>query len=202
MTDTRDPRPRFSVAGATALTLVTQVTPADLTRPTPCTEFDVRALLGHMLTVFRRSTALALGTDPLAMPQVVTGVADDAWATTFATDLTATLSAWADDTVLDTQMHLPWADLPGRSLLPQYTSEVTVHTWDLAQAIGVPVTWDPGVVEDSLIASARMLPPGDRTGATLPNGVPIPFATAVEVAADASALTRLIAWYGRDPLRS
>lgn len=175
------------------------MTPADLDRATPCDDFDVRTLLGHMLTVLRRPTALATGTDPMAFPPSVTGVADDAWTATFAADRAAVQAAWADDAVLDRDMALPWAQGTGRQMLPTYTSELTVHTWDLAQALGVTPVWDDEVAAESIAVSAVMLPGGERESMVLPNGMAVPFASAVETASSAAPIDRLVAWYGRQP---
>ncbi|MFV0407138.1 MAG: TIGR03086 family metal-binding protein [Propioniciclava sp.] len=194
-----DPRPQFATAGAIALAVVRQVTPDDLNRPTPCTEFTVRDLLGHMIGVLRRPLALARGTDALAVPLVVSDIADEALATTFATDLDDAIAAWADDALLDQAMSLPWVQGLGRGMLATYIPELTVHTWDLAQAIGVQPDWDVEVVEASLESASTFLPEGPRAGVTLPNGVPIPFADAVPVGPDASGVDRLIAAYGRQP---
>ncbi|MFV0523390.1 MAG: TIGR03086 family metal-binding protein [Acidimicrobiales bacterium] len=197
--NTTDPRPRFDTAIATVMDLVETVTPADLERPTPCDEYDVRALLGHMLTVLRRPAALATGADAMAFPDFVSGVADDAWGATFAADRDTVLTAWADDAVLDREMALPWVQGPGRRMLPTYTSELTVHTWDLARALDATPAWDDEVVAEALAVSALMLPDGERETMVLPNGMAIPFASAVEVAADAAPIDRLVGWYGRTP---
>src|SRR5438045_6217662 len=72
-------------------------------------------------------------------------------------------------------------------LLGALTTDVLVHTWDLARATGV----DPGA--DELYAtvyqavSATALPRGEMIGPAVP------------VAEDADDLTKLAAFYGRDP---
>src|SRR4051795_1587604 len=52
-----DPRPAFATAVATAVDAMSAVRPDQLAAPTPCTEFDVRTLLGHLLSVLRRVAA-------------------------------------------------------------------------------------------------------------------------------------------------
>ena len=47
---------------------------------TPCTEWDVRELLGHLVTTVDRALVVGEGGDPNPMPRVVTGIADDGWA--------------------------------------------------------------------------------------------------------------------------
>ena len=193
-----DPRPLFARAGAAALAIISQVAPTDLAKPTPCDDFDVEALLGHFLVVLRRARALGAGTNPMAVSLEIAGVAPAEWAEVFAADLAAAEAAWKEDATLDREMTLPWRTASGRFMLSTYASEITVHTWDLARALGVEVDWDAAVVDASLVSSKELLPAGDRS-APLPNGMEIPFDDEVLIAPDAPAIDRLIAWYGRNP---
>ena len=70
--------------------------------------------------------------------------------------------------------------------------ELSTHAWDLSTAIGRADVLDPGLAELALVAARRFLP-------AQPRGGPIPFEPPVEVAADAPAYDRLVAWLGRDP---
>src|SRR5919202_5610011 len=79
-----DPRAVFNRALETATSVVSGVRPDQLGDPTPCTEYDVRQLLGHMVTVLRRVTALGRGDEPFGMPRIVT-VADDGWLEAWST---------------------------------------------------------------------------------------------------------------------
>src|SRR4051794_40745996 len=47
--NTIDPRPVYARATEQAAALIRTVRPEQLDGPTPCTEFDVRALLGHVV---------------------------------------------------------------------------------------------------------------------------------------------------------
>ena len=58
-----DPRSLFAGAVAAAGMAITAVTPEQLTLPTPCTDFDVRALLGHLLVVLDRVAILGEETE-------------------------------------------------------------------------------------------------------------------------------------------
>jgi uncharacterized protein (TIGR03086 family) len=206
---TNDPRRSFGEAARTAQAVVSGVRPDQLALATVCETHDVRSLLGHMLIVFRRITALGNGTDPMAMPDVVTGIADDGWVKAFVTAAGDTQAAWADSTKLQQTMELPWATAPGAAMLGMYTSELTVHTWDLAQATGQRVDWHQPTIDVALASALRTLPSGDREAyfaqmADDPRFSPElkihpPFRNAVPVPADASALDRLIGWYGRKP---
>ncbi len=203
-----DPRFVFAQAVATAGSTIAAVQRAQLTDPTPCTDYDVRTLMGHLLTVLGRVAVLAEGGDPLAMPIVTTGTPDDAWPAAWTAAAHRVMAAWTDDETLDRMMVLPWAQVPGRAMLGVYTSELTVHTWDLASATGQQVAWDEQVLQTSLAASRSALPGGDREAgfaamaAKLPPhmaGNTRPFGNPIDPAHDALLIDQLVAWYGRNP---
>jgi uncharacterized protein (TIGR03086 family) len=202
-----DPRAHFANAVRTTGALLADLRPEQLELPTPCPAFDVRALAGHLVTVLRRVAALGAGTDPLAMPNVSV-VAGDAWHEAWLAGAHEVQAAWTDPAVLTRDMVLPWAAAPGAAMLIRYAGEVTVHTWDLATALGVPAGFDDATVELALAAARRSMPAGDREAAfaevvaRLPAGTgPIesPFGNPVELDADAPAIDQLVAWYGRRP---
>ena len=204
-----DPRSSFAHAVVTARAVVDGVAPDQLTLPTPCPEHDVRSMLGHMLIVFRRITALGNGTDPLDMPDVVTGIADDGWPAAFLEAAHQVQAAWTDPAKLEQTMVLPWVTAPGAAMLLSYTSELTVHTWDLAIATGQTVAWHEPTVQVAFETALRALPSGDREAyfAEMAKDMPAiagrpPFKNPVDVPNGASALDQLIGWYGRQPASS
>jgi uncharacterized protein (TIGR03086 family) len=201
-----DPRAAFAQAVFTARSVIAGVRSDQLGLPTPCPEHDVRSMLGHMLTVFRRITALGNGDDPMAMPDVVSGVPDDGWNTAFLDAADQVQSAWSDPAKLDRMMVLPWVTAPGAAMLHMYTSELTVHTWDLAVASGQAVQWHEPTVHAALESALQALPPGDREAIFAAMAVDMPeiagrppFKNPIDAAADAPTIDRLVGWYGRQP---
>ena len=89
------------------------VEPAALDRPTPCSDYDVRALLGHLVATVDRARVIAEGGDPTTMPVVVIGVADDGWPAELAAAVDKAMAAWSDDAVLDREAIVPWGPVPG-----------------------------------------------------------------------------------------
>jgi uncharacterized protein (TIGR03086 family) len=186
-----DPRPTFFSAVATACDVVAAVSPAQLDGPTPCTEYDVRALLGHLVAVFHRVTSIAGGTPAVGHAPLVTDVPDDGWAASARAAARDLEAAWSDPAVLTLEMQLPFGTLPGAAALAMYTGEVSTHTWDLAVATGQSPAWDDEVLTGALAAVHRKLPAERGPG--------IPFADAVPVPDDAPVIDRLVGWQGRDP---
>jgi uncharacterized protein (TIGR03086 family) len=201
-----DPRALFGRAVALAGSVITSVTRDQLDGPTPCTEYDVRTLLGHLVSVLHRVAALGRDEDPFALPEV--RVADDGWVEAWFDTAEDARSAWADDDTLTRIMRLPWAELPGAGMLTMYTCEVTLHTWDLATATGQHPAWDDRVVSVAYEAMRRALPGPGRTAlleavvADMPEehrDGGFPFAEPVDVPADAPLIDRLVGWSGRRP---
>ena len=151
-TTTTDPRPAFFTAARIACGTVAGVSPSQLTDPTPCTEFDVRALLGHLVAVLRRVTSVASGAPAIGQARLVTDVPDDGWGLAARTALHDVEAAWADAAVLDREMRLPFGTLPGAAALASYTGEISTHTWDLAVATAQS---PPGTSRCSPAHSAR-----------------------------------------------
>jgi uncharacterized protein (TIGR03086 family) len=91
---------------------------------------------------------------------------------------------------LDRETALPGGGTSSpRKMLAALTTDVLVHTWDLARAVDLPPDLDPQLCASAVDALRGNDLPRD-------NGM---FQPAVVVADDADAATRLIAFYGRDP---
>ncbi len=187
-----DPRPIFFAAADQLVALIELVTPADLERPTPCDEFDVSTLTGHLLAVFRRITHVATGGAWSDIPQVVTGIPAEALAATAASDRDALLATWSDGAVLDRVLSLPpGVQVPGRVGALRYTQEMVTHAWDVATALGRADALDPALAEPVAEAARRFVPREGREQ--------MPFGEVVDVSADATAYEQLVGWLGRDP---
>jgi uncharacterized protein (TIGR03086 family) len=96
-------------------------------------------------------------------------------------------SAGALDRILD----YPLGKVPGRQALAIRTADTTIHTWDLARAIGADERLDAGLVAwvgGSLDEIYAGLAGADRF-----------FGTPVPAGADASEQDRLLRRLGREP---
>jgi uncharacterized protein (TIGR03086 family) len=194
-----DPRPTFATSLATATDVVAQVRPDQWALPTPCEEMDVQDLVQHLIGVLDRVTAVGRQTDPFAIEPRPVCMAS--WNAAVA----GIWDVWSDDAVLDIPSPLPWARGDGRVAIEHYVAEVTIHTWDLATAVGATVAWDDEVLADVARRMADYLPASGRAAVFAPFKVglpfdpPDPFLDAVPVADDAPLIDRIVAWYGRQP---
>jgi uncharacterized protein (TIGR03086 family) len=76
-------------------------------------------------------------------------------------------------------------------LLPMLTTDVLVHAWDLAAAVGAPASLDPGLVAEAYDEAAGRDLESLRSSAMFGPPVPVPD--------EADPVTKLVALLGRDP---
>ncbi len=146
----------------------------------------------HLVAIIRRITAVAEGLDPFSVPQEIDGLEPDGFVSAWEHGLEEQRQVWADDSVLKRPLVLPFATLPGSVALAIYISEVLVHTWDLATAIGVDVDWDDELALGALATMRFGLPAESR-------GDDVPFGPVVDVASTALSIDQLVGWLGRQP---
>ncbi|MEU1407179.1 TIGR03086 family metal-binding protein [Streptomyces sp. NPDC005728] len=192
--DVTDPRPVYTRATEQAAALIKTVRPEQLDGPTPCSEFDVRTLLSHIVGGTLRIAVVGEGGDGLSMRSFADGVADDGWAAAYDEVRVRVLKAWESDERMTTPVRVPWGETPGHAALSGYVMEIVTHTWDLAEALGHPRELDPELAAFAL-ATARRLLPDSR-----PRDAETPFATRREAAEGADVYEQLAAWMGRTPL--
>ncbi len=187
-----DPRPVLDAAVGQAAARIAELGPDDLARPTPCPEFDVATLVGHLIAVHRRLAHVATGGRASDVPSLVDDIPPAELGRVFTAERAALATVLADDAVLDRTFLVPWGEAPGRAALFAYVQEYAVHAWDLAAATGTTAALDPAAAETALALAVQFLP-------AEPRGGPIPFGPAVDVPADAGTYERLVGWLGRDP---
>ncbi|MFH8222849.1 TIGR03086 family metal-binding protein [Streptomyces sp. NPDC018057] len=191
--NTADPRAAYARATEQAAALIRAVRPEQLTDPTPCAEFDVRALLGHIVGGTLRIAVAGEGGDGLSVDPSAVVVADDDWSGAYEEARGRAVKAWEPEERLAAPVRVPWGEVPGRAALAGYVMELVAHTWDLNEAVGRPLELDPALSEAALDAARRMLPESGR-------GEGVPFADPRPVDEGADAHERLAAWLGRTPV--
>lgn len=184
-----DPRPLVRAAIDRARHIVANLSPEHMSRPTPCPEFDVRALAGHLASTLERSAVIGSGGDPLTVPESLTAPDDD-WTAVLDEAVERYWAVWENDDLLDTTVTAPWGTFPGRVAVLIELNELLTHGWDLAVATRQDAEADPALAEAAL-GIMRMALPADGRENT-------PFAPPVEPAHDAGATEQLANWLGRN----
>jgi uncharacterized protein (TIGR03086 family) len=146
--------------------------------PTGCGDWTVRELVDHTL-FWQCNLASVLGADVAP---------EDGWDAIKA----AISRALEDPTALDGVLEAgPMKGMPRHQAMGLATTDVLVHGWDLARAIGADDALPEAAVEAVHMGLAQAPPELIRN--------PQLFGPAIEVPADASAQDKLIAFVGRQP---
>lgn len=143
--------------------------------PSPCTEWDARGVVEHVIGFHDHLLLRPLD----AKPERPKDDVETRW--------TVTRDA------IEKALSAPGAredDEQRARLLPILTTDVLVHTWDLARAVGVDDTLDPELCRqawDTVAPNEAMIRGSDM------------FGDAVPVREDAPLQDRLLGFLGRDP---
>ena len=183
--------------GAVASTAeIVREAPADrMEAPTPCTEWDVRALLNHIIGTLWLAEGL-FSDRPPRYPMAPGGLPAGDLAGTdpsaaYDEASAAALAAVRTGDALTRAHATPFGEMPGPGLAGFTTLDLLVHGWDLAKATGQPTDLDGRLAAHVLgFASHALGTTESRAGRMGP---------ALSVAADAPVTSRLVAFLGREP---
>jgi uncharacterized protein (TIGR03086 family) len=172
--------------------LVAGVGPEQWHDTTPCSEWDVRTLVHHLLYEQRWVPSLFEG---LTIAQVgdrfegdLMGGDASAWPGLLASSIEDAHAAVAQAGALGRTVHLSFGDVSGQEYVMQLTADLAIHAWDLARATGQDDTLDAGAV--------ALLLPWTEANADLiaASGM---FGSRIDVGPDAPDDVRLLGLLGR-----
>lgn len=158
-------------------------------RPTPCSEWDVRALVQHIVNELAWIAPLVegktiaevgpdlegdlLGSDPLGA---------------FHHHSRAAHAALETPGALSRTVHLSYGDESAQGYAEQVTGDVLIHSWDLARGVGIDDTLPADMVAWAAGWADKISPMLEASGL---------FAPRVPVGEDADPQTALLAIFGR-----
>ncbi|MCG5122257.1 TIGR03086 family metal-binding protein [Streptomyces sp. T7(2022)] len=194
MTPPDDSLPDLGPAAMAVAALVDRVTPDQLDDPTPCPDYAVRNVLGHLsgLSLAFRDAALknvgpTTDTDPGAsLPDI-----GDDWRPVLAARLTELPAAWRSPGAWEGMTQAGGVTFPAADAGVVALNELVVHGWDLARATGQPYAPEPADLEVAYTMLSAAAESGEETGGMF--GPPVP------VGENASLLDQVISLSGRDP---
>ena len=157
----------------------------DMSRQTPCTEFDVSRLTGHLL-----NSLTALG--GMVGAELPERDESDSVERQVVAAARPALDAWHRHG-LDGTVPFGNNEMPARAACAILSIEFLVHAWDYAAAVGQEFDAPEPLVEYVLGLAHQVIRPEQRSRAGFDDPVDVP--------ADAGALERLIAFTGRNPAR-
>ncbi|HVK21206.1 MAG TPA: TIGR03086 family metal-binding protein [Actinokineospora sp.] len=172
--------------------LVAAIDESVLDDPTPCPDYRVREILGHMdgLTqAFRAAADKELGALTDANPNAALPTLADGWRDRLPGQLDALVGAWRSADAWDGMTRAGGVDLPGQVAGMVALNELTLHGWDLAVATRQPYSVDEKTARACLSFVEQF---GDENRAPM-------FGPALPVAVGAPVFDRVLALSGRDP---
>ena len=173
-------------------TLIGGVRPEQAGLPTPCSSWDVRALVNHVVLDVEHFTASASGDAWEEHDEDVIG-AD--WTGAYRRAADELVAAWQREGVLERTIKLPFGEVPATWSVKQQIADFVVHGWDIAKATGQSTDLDPEIGRLALDWARENLQPefrGDEaSGRAFGAEVPVPH--------DAPLHDRLAGFFGRNP---
>ena len=182
-----DPIERIEKATAHTATIVSAVKPDQLSNPTPCSEFDVKALLNHMIGGLDMLRTAASGGEAVRPEGDQFG--DDPGAE-YAARSKKLLEAVRRDGALDGTWKMPFGELPAQMMASIAFVEHVTHGWDLAKATGQDTT----IPDDLLTEATEVVTPMDAMWR-----MPGVCGPKIDVPDSASATDRYAGFMGRQP---
>lgn len=172
--------------------LTSGLTEADLDRATPCTEWDVRALVSHTIGATEMYAAWADGDPAPDFEAMMAGrdcLAGDPHGAVLAA-CARSQRAWSQPGVLQRELATPWGPMSGEQVASQSTFSTLVHSWDLAVALGLDAELPQHLLDLSWGVAEPLVPVLREAGVV---------AEPVAVGEGATPTQRLFAFLGRDP---
>ena len=173
-----DPIQIYETATSQARNIIQGVKPEQMKQSTPCSEWDVEALLNHLVGA---QTGIA-GT--VSGSQVAAGSTS---LESLAAAVSAMVAAAKAPGGLEKKVQGRQGEVPASQMLNIGTMDAAVHTWDLAKATGQDTTLDAGVVEHIFPLVEGMVGRGPSPA----------FAAPTDPAANVSRQDKMIALSGR-----
>jgi uncharacterized protein (TIGR03086 family) len=162
--------------------LVAGVRPDQLTNQTPCPEWTVQDLVGHVIKYNLMFSRLITGAEPPAVD--ASGDPVEACSASAA----ALHEAASAEGALEQTFNTPMGARTGAVLMTIRVVEVSVHGWDLAKATNQSFELPESII-DTCLEMLRTMLPADRSGT--------PYGAEQQAGPDASPTDRLAAFAGR-----
>jgi uncharacterized protein (TIGR03086 family) len=117
--------------------------------PTPCTDWNVRALVNHVV-------GEELWTQPLLEGKTIAEVGDQFDGDVLGEDPAAKGRVTSAEAAAAAEKHLPaggmvnvsWGQIPAEEYVRQLAADHLIHAWDLAKATGQDTKMEPDLVDD------------------------------------------------------
>jgi len=182
----------LSNAAEAMATVVRAITPDQLAGKTPCAEYDVRALVNHLL-FWGPSLAAAGRRESVSPPGAAESDVDlttGDWRTALLTHLDDAVSSWSPASAWEGMTSLDGPPMPAAVLGDMLVGELAIHGWDLAAATGQRLNLPADLLTHLYDTTAASAEQGREMGL---------FGPEIRIPATAPILDRILGLTGRDP---
>lgn len=177
----------FDRVAATARQVLVGVGHEQYGLPTPCPEWDVRAVVNHVVTSNLFFVSIVRGDRP---PDRSADHLGDDPAAAFDGSIAGLRELFTTPGTLERTYPSPLGEQPGSFLVHLRITEMLTHSWDVAKATGQPTDLEPDIAARVLLTWRERMGSGPR-----PDG--IPFGPAQPAPPGTSPADRLAAFLGR-----
>src|SRR5438067_2249453 len=136
----------FDRAAAAVTRIINAVRPEQLGLPTACTEWDVRAVINHLVQGNVRTMSWANGEQP---PPESDYLADD-FRVAFTESVRKVRVVLGRPDLAERMVEVPFGTVPGALLVHMRINEYIAHAWDIADATGQSTDIEPDLAEQAL----------------------------------------------------
>jgi uncharacterized protein (TIGR03086 family) len=182
-----------ATAAAPTLEIIRKIADDQLAAPTPCSDYDVRKLVNHML-FWGPSLEGAARKEPVVPPadsEQDVDLTEVDWTAKLVAQVDRLASAWSVPEAWQGTARVGGpTEMPASMVGGMVFGEFVLHGWDLARATGQEPKWDQEVTEFVYAEVAKIAEQGRDMGV---------FGVEVAVPATASTLDRALGLSGRDP---
>jgi uncharacterized protein (TIGR03086 family) len=143
-----DPLVAHQRAQDTFAQVLVNVRSDQLSSPTPCSEWDVKALIAHVIAGNQRVVERAGGQ--------VSPLPED-FGAAHRVSAQEAQETFAEPEALSRAYQLPIGEIPGSTFIELRTSDLLTHAWDLAVATGQSTDLDPELADYVVAFSKKMM---------------------------------------------
>jgi uncharacterized protein (TIGR03086 family) len=147
-------------AFASTRSVLVNVTPDQLTNPTPCQSWQVRDLINHF--VGNSGWCAEAANTGVAPPPPATDFTRGDMVAAYDAGIAQAVDAFGRPGALDKMITLAFGSIPCSVYLGIVTTDAFAHGWDLAQATGQPTDLDPELAAELLEGARLFLQPSFR----------------------------------------
>ena len=164
--------------------VVAGVKSEQLNNPTPCSEWNVQALLNHLVEGIGFASGILLGLGPQPAPTAGSTLETYDAGTAKVLEIARTAGT------LEKRVSSPIGEMAGGEFLATVFMDTLIHGWDLAKATGQDTRLEPTLATICYSVAVPIAEPGRQGGA---------FGPEVEVSRDANPQDKILGLTGRNP---